>query len=322
MSLADYGWSPFFQAQLPGPPGAEPGRVRLATVRKAHVYASGGMAEVSVPRNVGPAAVGDWLLFDPSERTAVRILERRNVLARNRPGHAAKRQILASNVDAVLVVAGLDRELSARQIERYLICVRESGAKALVALNKADLCNRASEAVDACARGNPGIPVVATSIVDGRGLADLQAHLPERATVALAGPSGAGKSSLVNALLQADHLKVGTVRSRDRRGRHTTTRRELIAHPNGTMLMDIPGIREIYPWSRPETVDAVFGEIAGLAQDCLYRDCRHDGEPRCAVRQAVSEGRVDTGRMASYRTLRLEQEELARSIEAARKPAP
>ncbi len=318
MSLDRYGWDPSFLQHLPGSAAGVPGRVRLATARKAQLYTDAGTADVSLPRNLGQVAVGDWLLFDPMGRTAVRVLPRRNALARNRPGQAAKRQILASNVDAVLIVNALDRGASPRQIDRYLVCVLESGASPVIVLNKSDLCADIASAVSSCRYRHAPTTVVATSAADSSGLPELEPHLPENGTVALAGPSGAGKSSLVNALLQTEHLKVGAVRDRDRRGKHTTTRRELIVHPRGWLLMDIPGIRELCPWSRPETVDAAFSDLSELATDCYYRDCRHGREPGCALRVAVDEGRVDAGKRDSYLELREEQEELARRIEEVR----
>lgn len=318
MSLEAYGWGPQFRKHLPDNQAARPGRVRLATARRAQVYTADGTANVSLPRNVGQVAVGDWLLFDPRKRTARRVLPRRNALARNRPGQAAKRQILASNVEAVLIVSALDRDPSPRGIDRYIVCVLESGARPVIVLNKSDLCADVAGAVAACRARHPGIAVVATSARDGSGLADLESYLSENGTVALAGPSGVGKSSLVNSLLRTDYLKVGAVRGRDRRGKHTTTRRELILHPRGWLLMDIPGIRELYPWSCPETVDAAFEELSDLARGCYYRDCRHSGEPGCALRVAVEDGQVAAERFQSYLELRREQEELARRIEERR----
>lgn len=318
MNLALYGWEPFFQRQTLDAGRAVPGRVRLATARRAQVYAAKGRLRVSLPRNVGPAAVGDWLLFDPRKRIATRILKRRNALARIRPGHVAKRQILASNIDAALIVMGLDRDVNLRQIERYLVCVRECGAGPVIVLNKADLCPHANEAARSLRQADPSQPVVSASAVAGTGLEELEKHLPAGGTVALAGPSGVGKSSLVNALLQREHLRVGAVRERDRRGKHTTTRRELVVHPKGWLLMDLPGIRELYPWSRPETVDEVFPEIARLGLDCYYRNCRHESEPGCCVHDAAEEGTIDRGRLNSYLALRREQEDLQRSLQESR----
>ncbi|MDE0264705.1 MAG: ribosome small subunit-dependent GTPase A [Bryobacterales bacterium] len=314
MSLDAYGWEPFFERQLPGPPGTETGRVRLATARRVDVFAADRTVPVSLPRNVGAAAVGDWVLFDPKKRIATKILARRNALARNRPGHAAKRQVLAANIDVALIVAALDRDLRPRQIERYLTSVLASGAAPLIVLNKADQCPTSEEVARMLRDADARYPVVMTSATTGQGVDTLQGLLPERGTIALAGPSGAGKSSLINAMLQSQRLATASVRSQDNRGRHTTTRRELVVHPNGCLLMDMPGIRELYPWSTPEVVDQVFPEISGLGQDCYYRDCRHESEPGCSIRAAARDGSIDPGRLASFLELRREQEELRRSV--------
>ena len=313
MSLDAYGWEPFFQRQLAGPPGAETGRVRLATARKVDVFAADRTVPVSLPRNVGAAAVGDWVLFDPKKRIATKILARRNALARNRPGHAAKRQVLAANIDVAVIVAALDRELRPRQIERYLTSVLASGATPLIVLNKADQCPTAEAVARTLHNADPRYPVITTSASTGEGVGALEDLLPERGTIALAGPSGAGKSSLINAMLQSEHLTTGSVRSQDNRGRHTTTRRELVVHPKGCLLMDMPGIRELYPWSSPEIVDQVFAEISSLGQDCYFRDCRHEGEPGCSIQAAAQDGSIDPDRLASFLELRREQEDLQRS---------
>ena len=321
MSLDAYGWEPYFQRQLTGRPGTETGRVRLATARKADLFAADRTVTVSLPRNVGAAAVGDWVLFEPTKRIAAKILARRNLLARNRPGHAARRQVLAANIDVAVIVAALDRDLRPRQIERYLTSVLASGAAPLIVLNKADRCATSEATARMLRNADARYPVILTSATTGQGVAALQDLLPARATIALAGPSGAGKSSLINALLQSERLATGSVRSQDNRGRHTTTRRELVVHPKGCLLMDMPGIRELYPWSSPEVVDQVFPEISRLGQGCYYRDCRHQSEPGCSIQAAAQAGSIDPDRVASFLELRGEQEELQRSVAERRSGA-
>ena len=314
MTLERLGWEPFFQQQAARQPGLEPGRVRLATARRAHVFTRERKVSVALPRTVGPAAVGDWLLFEPKRRIARLVLTRRNALARVRPGQAARRQILAANVDTAVIVAGLDREVRLRQIERYLTCALAADAEPVIVLNKADLCAEPLQAVEAVRRADARFPVLATSATDGRGIPELQALLRPGRTAALAGPSGVGKSSLVNALVRAELLRVGEVRGQDRRGRHTTTRRELVVHPQGCLLMDLPGIRELLPWSRPETIRRVFPEIARIGRDCRYRNCNHRSEPGCNVRDAVETGRLDGDRLVSFLELLQEQSDLRRAI--------
>ncbi len=317
MSLSWYGWSPFFDRQAVHA-GTEPGRVRLATARKADVFAADRRLRVSLPRNLRNVTVGDWLLFDPRERVATHRLDRFTQISRRRPGSAPREQVLAANADDVVVVVGLDRPVNPRQVERYLLCALGGGSNPVIVLNKADLHRRVADELRALAAIEDRFPIVVTSAETGAGLRDLLRTLTAGGTVALMGPSGVGKSSLVNALIETDHLRVGAVRGSDSRGKHTTTRRELVRHPSGLLLMDIPGIREIYPWSQPSRVDEVFAEIGGLARDCRYRDCRHGDEPDCAVLAGLADGTVSAVRIASYRELRAEQETLARELEASR----
>ncbi len=315
MALERYGWGDFFRYQAAPSRRLEPGRVRLATARRAKVFAADRQVYVSLPRNVGQAAVGDWLLFDPAKRIARRILSRRNALARVRPGHPSKRQVLAANTDAAVIVASLDRDFRPRQIERYLACALAADTAPIIVLNKADLCPDPDSVAAAHRSVDSRYPVVATSAVSGRGIAELETLLEPGRTATLAGPSGVGKSSLINALLQSEVLRIGAVRAQDRRGRHTTTKRELVLHPKGYLLMDIPGIRELLPWSSPEAVRRVFPEIGRIGADCRFRDCAHRSEPECRVREAVKNGIVDAGRLDSYLDLTQEQLDLQKAIE-------
>jgi ribosome biogenesis GTPase len=262
------------------------------------------------------SAVGDWVLVDPPEHDGpVRIvgrLPRTSAFSRSsRDGGrggptAADEQVLAANVDVVLLVSGLDMDLNARRLERYLALASASGADPVVVLNKADLVADLDIAVRAVETVARGVPVVTVSALTGGGLHALRAWLSPGATVALLGSSGVGKSSLANALLGSERQATNTVRADDSKGRHTTTRRELIPLPDGSLLLDTPGIRALELWDDGTGLEAAFDDIAELAASCRFADCRHEHEPGCAVRGAVADGRLAAERLASHRKLERE----------------
>jgi len=187
----------------------------------------------------------------------------------------------------------------------------ESGAKPVVVLNKADVCADVEEAAGSIAALASGAPVLAISAIEGWGLAALEAHLQPAQTAALAGSSGAGKSTLINRLLGRDQQRVQEVRAGDSRGRHTTVQRELFLAPRGWLLIDTPGLRELQLWAGPESVDAAFSDIASLAMSCRFRDCRHQGEPGCAV---AASG-IDDARLANYIKMQRELAHLDRKLD-------
>lgn len=334
--LAALGWDPgWASAFLPHEAaGLAPARVAAAH-RDAWIVLLGATEREAVIAGrlrfeaAGPGelpAVGDWVAVEPSRQDGpaviTAVLPRRSALRRSNgdgragAGRLAAEQVLAANVDVALLVTGLDGDFNLRRLERYLTVAWAGGAAPVVVLNKADIdadLDRHLVAVQAVA---PGVPVHAVSARTGEGVDQLaDAHLRPGATAVVLGSSGAGKSTLVNALLGRERQRTSDVRADDSKGRHTTTARELIPIGGGALLVDTPGIRSLEVAGADAGIDGAFADIAGFAAGCRFRDCAHDGEPDCAVRSAVVEGRLDPTRYASWRKLEREAAHAVRQVD-------
>lgn len=268
----------------------------------------------------GPAdlpAVGDWVCLvrhdgpDAGRASVVAVLPRRSAFSRHQAGKVTAEQVVAANVDVVLLLSALTGDLKPRWLERYLTMAWESGATPVVVLTKADLCDEVDEQVLEASRFAPGVDVHAISVVTGQGLDELAGHLRDGRTVALLGSSGVGKSTLVNHFLGREALATAAVRA-DGRGRHTTTHRELFRLPDGGMLVDTPGMRELQLWSAEDGVREAFDDVDTLAAGCRFSDCRHETEPGCAVRRAVEDGELPADRLAGWHKLQRELRALER----------
>lgn len=307
-ALVRFGWDRGLAEDFAAhaPPGSLPGRVARSDRGGAVVLLDGG--PVSARSTRAPVVAGDWVAVDvasdPPEVTA--LLERRSALRRRDPGGATADQVLAANVDLVLVVHGLDRPIVPGRLDRSLVLAWESGAVPAVVLTKADLVAEPAEALDEVGAVAPGVDVVATSATTGLGLEEVSRWLAPHRTAVLLGASGVGKSSLVNRLVGTDLQAVRSVRAADGKGRHTTTTRDLVPLPGGGVLLDTPGLRALGLWGEGEGLSRTFADVEDLAGSCRFRDCRHAGEPGCAVQAAVDDGRLDPGRLERFR--RLERE--------------
>lgn len=317
--LSAYGWDEQVSERFASfdAPGREPGRVIRTDRGSCLVAAPGGTIRASAyalaSRRAGldqDPVTGDWVAVadDPTEGLAiVAILPRHSTISRRDPNEdTVTEQVVAANVDIVAAVCPLDRPFGENRLERFLAMAAESGGVPAVILTKADVADDAARAAATSAEIAPGVHVYVTSAVTGHGLEPLRALIAPGLTLVLMGQSGAGKSTLVNRLIDRESQRTEEVREADGRGRHTTTSRDLIPMPGGGVLLDTPGLRSLGLWDAEKAVADTFPDIEELRTRCRFRDCRHRGEPGCAVAAALLDGTLDRRRLASY--LKLDDE--------------
>ena len=323
MRLVELGWdgtragefAPYAQKA-----DVQPGRVAIEFNHNYRVYvdddeieavAAGRLKHHAGSRSDLPA-VGDWVAVrkrpDEDRGSIQAILPRRSKFSRKVAGHVTDEQVVAANVDVVFLVMALDHDFSVRRMERYVILARESAASPVILLTKPDLADDLPARVSDVAATAGDLPMHVLSPKRNEGIDQVRAYLRVGRTCALLGSSGVGKSTIINRLVGADLLKTREVRESDSKGRHTTTHRELVKLPDGGLIIDTPGMRELQLWDVGEAVKETFDEIEALALECHFTDCRHREEPRCAVKAAVADGRIPAARLESYHKL---QDELA-----------
>jgi len=320
-SLDVLGWTSFFEQQVTDTERAAWSPARVVWEGRDRYRISGGeddsqaslsgrLRHTAVSRADLPT-VGDWVLaaVRPAEGTATihRVLARKSCFSRAAAGRSTEVQIVAANIDTVLIVTSCNRDFNLRRLERYLALAWESGASPVVVLNKADLFEGDVERWYAdIGPVMQGVPVAITSAVRGDGLTDLREILRSSGTTALLGSSGVGKSTLINALTGDSGQEVLPIRDGDDRGRHSTTARQLFCLPSGGIVIDTPGMRELQLWDAGGGLDQAFADVESLAAACRFRDCSHGSEPGCAVLAAVERGELEAGRLDSYHRLRRE----------------
>lgn len=317
MDLKALGWDEAWAAAFDA--GAAPGLLPARVVNEdkhAYIVVAGdgeqparisGRLHHLKRTNAELPKVGDWVALKrasgESQAVIHTVLPRRTRVLRQGTGRAAVSQVVAANVDLVFIVQALDQTFNCRRLERFLVMVHEGGARPVVILNKYDLGEglraRTSEARAAAGDAT----VVVTSARTGKGLGELRALLVPGQTVCFLGTSGVGKSSLVNRLYGEAVQDTLPVRDDDSKGRHTTSRREILPLPNGTLVVDTPGMREFHLWLADTGLDDSFPEFRRFAARCRFRDCTHGAEPGCGVKEAVEAGKLPRDRYDSYRKL-------------------
>ena len=322
LDLAALGWTPRLEAAFTalGRPDLIPARVAavhrgrldlLGPAGPLHGAPSGRMTHAAASPAELPAT-GDWVAADPGTGVVHALLPRKGGIARAAGSGRGEPQVIAANVDLALVVGSLNRDLNVRRLERFLTLAADAEAEPLVVLSKADLSADPDGHVhDMRATLGGTVPVLAVSVVDGTGIGTLEAWLEPGRTAVLLGSSGVGKTSLLNHLTGQSRATLA-VRAGDDRGRHATTRRELVALAGGALVIDTPGLRLPRLWEQAGGLGSVFGDVEALARGCRFRDCTHRGEPGCAVAAAVADGRLSADRLAGLEKLAREEAWVAR----------
>ncbi|MCG8672089.1 MAG: ribosome small subunit-dependent GTPase A [Pseudomonadales bacterium] len=306
--LSNIGWQSFFQQQLSLEEWESAIVARVVEQHRSEITVTTDTSTMNIPitHSMPSVVVGDWILLDP-EMKLLRILERKTCFQRKAPGSKVKHQLISANIDTAFIVCSMNEDFSLNRIERFLALVNEAGAEPVIVLSKSDLSGSPEDFINDVRKLDHHLMVEAANCLDLESVSKLQPWLAPGNTIGVLGSSGVGKSTLINTLLGAEQQSTGSIREDDAKGRHTTTRRSLIALSSGAMILDTPGMREIQLADAKEGIAATFADIEELAQNCRYADCQHNGEPGCAVRAAIDSGTLDERRLNNYHKLLREE---------------
>ena len=286
----------------------EKGMYRIRTVMGEQNALVSGKFQFDAQSSSDYPAVGDYVMVscaDPATAIIHQVLPRKSLFVRKAAGTSKTEQAVAANIDTVFLCMSLNNDFNLRRLERYLAVAWESGADPVVVLTKADLCADLPQKQREVETIAMGVDILTTSSMELEGYRQIMPYITEGRTVAFVGSSGVGKSTLINRLLGEERLATDGLR-KDDKGHHTTTHRELLFLPNGAMVIDTPGMRELGMWDTASGVEQTFTDIEALAARCRFRNCSHTSEPGCALRAALRSGELDSGRWQSYQKLKNE----------------
>jgi len=323
VTLAALGWRPFFQQQLDLSELETTEPVRVIAVHRSGLHVIGEHLDLTIPPLSSPdaedaATIGDWLLLDVSIPRAIRRLDRMSLFKRKAPGTGRSVQLIAANVDTLMIVSSCNQDFNIARLERYLALARATDVTPVVVLTKADQSDAPD---DYRHRAESLMPLLTVETLDATDANQVSALLPwcgPGQTIAFVGSSGVGKSTLTNSLLGQSEIATQEIREDDAKGRHTTTHRALYALPSGGWVLDTPGMRELQLTESEAGVAALFEDIEELAVNCRFQNCAHETEPGCAVQQAIADGELSADRLHRWRKLLAENERNSQSIAESR----
>ena len=321
-SLIILGWDSFFEENSESFKQNGFSFARIITEHKERYIAASEKGELSAEvtgkllysseSNARLPKVGDWvaaIIYEDEKKAIIHdVLPRKSEFGRKASGSKIQEQVIAANIDLLLIVQSLDANYNHRRMERYLTMAYEGKMQPVIVLNKSDICSDAENIFREVKKVFTDVDVFAVSAETGKGINDLKEIIKKGKTCALVGSSGVGKSSIINRILGYDRQKVNEVRLTDSKGKHTTTSREIILIPGGGIIIDTPGMREFQLWSADSGLESVFPEIEELSVDCRFKDCSHTHEINCAVLNALQAGELSQERYDSYLKLRKEAE--------------